>query len=37
MEFETQCYECSSKDIKITDTELECLNCNGVYVNENRI
>ena len=36
MKFQTECYECSNKDITITDTELICLNCDGVYVNEIR-
>ena len=31
---EQEGYECSSKNIIETDTELICLNCNGVYVNE---
>jgi len=35
MSYQDECYECSSKNTVVTDTELICLDCNGVYVNGN--
>jgi len=34
IQMKPECYECSSKNIIETDTELICLDCDGVFVND---